>query len=86
MQQKASRNIDILENHDDRRQPPQAVVEETSDVGHLNVLLEPASARLSRFASDAALFAAASSGFALALFSLALIFFSAAFSPDDFGA
>ena len=59
---------------------------QTRNFGHLNVLLVPASARLSRLASEAALFAAATAGFAFALFSFAFTFFSAAFSPDDLAA
>ena len=50
---------------------------------HLKVLLVPAAARLSRFASEAALLASATAGFAFALFSFAFSFFAAAFSPED---
>jgi hypothetical protein len=47
-----------------------------------NDFFEPMASRLSRFRSASALFAAANSGFAFALFSCALIFLAAAFSPE----
>lgn len=53
---------------------------------HPIFFFDPDSLRLSLLASDSALFFAASSGFALALFSLALIFFADAFSELDKGA
>jgi hypothetical protein len=49
----------------------------------LKAFVDPDSFRRSRFASDDALFSAASIGFALALFSFATSFFLLAFSPED---
>lgn len=57
-----------------------------ADRDHPIFFLDPDSLRRSLLASDSALFFAASSGFALALFSLALIFFADAFSELDKGA